>query len=196
MNREERDRLAEQFLDKALARYGDVEPRPGLEGRILARVQESHAVANTGRQGWASRWFGWRGAVVAATAVVAIAIGIHWLRPAQNPVPNTTASSASRVVEVPLPAAPKTAATPAKASPRAPRRARNTQRKTAVERDEPRLAKFPAAAPLSEQERLLISYLQRTPRDEIMTVVKENEQFQQEFERRLRETKEMRTPTE
>ncbi len=197
MNREERDRLAEQFLDKALARYGDVEPRPGLEARILAKLQDADSAS-------ARPWHGWRWAAVAA-AVVVIAIGVHFLRTTQKAGPSNSASSVAPVVKAPT---PKATTDVAKATGISPQRTRGTQRarnpqaarstRTRAEGDgnAPRLAQFPAPGPLSQQEHLLISYLQRTPREEIITVVNENETFNKELQRRVREAEEMRTPTE
>src|SRR6185437_926106 len=42
----------DDVLDSALKRYGDVEPRAGLEGRVLARLTEAQVRRHTG-WGWA-----------------------------------------------------------------------------------------------------------------------------------------------
>lgn len=191
MNPEERDRLAEQFVNKALGRYGAAEPRTGLEGRVLARLSEAHPVANTGRQGWATQWFtqwlGWRWAA-AATAVIMVAVGIHWLRPTTYvTAPNTSASSVFPVVKTPVPEPTIPVASAAKKPPKAlPQRTQGTRRNAATiarnaTHSSPRLAQFPAPAPLSEQERLLLSYLRQTPKEEVVAVVKQNEQFEQQL---------------
>ena len=39
MEPENQERLVEQWLDIGLKRYGEAEPRPGLEGRILAGLR-------------------------------------------------------------------------------------------------------------------------------------------------------------
>jgi hypothetical protein len=41
MTPEERERLAEQWMDEALQRGAKAEPRPGLEARVLARLEEA-----------------------------------------------------------------------------------------------------------------------------------------------------------
>src|ERR1700761_8576215 len=61
------DDLAERWLDSALDRYTDAEPRPGFETRLLASV----AAERSKRPRWNLRWH-W--IAIAATAAVAIAV--------------------------------------------------------------------------------------------------------------------------
>lgn len=64
MNDKERDQLAAELLDAALARYGEVESRAGLEERVLANLQT---------QRLASRWFWWQWGPILAGATVIVA---------------------------------------------------------------------------------------------------------------------------
>jgi hypothetical protein len=69
MESRDRGRL-DRGLDQALGEYGNAKPRPGLETRILARLEaETDQVAAP-----RSRW--WALGAAAATAVIAAAV---WL---------------------------------------------------------------------------------------------------------------------
>ena len=43
MRTEDNDQSAERWLDAALKQYGEAEPRPGLENRMLANLQAERA---------------------------------------------------------------------------------------------------------------------------------------------------------
>src|SRR5215467_6513065 len=71
-------RQLDDLLDSALSAYSAVEPRPGLEARILARIQESERQPNL--RWWSIPWLA--GATAAAIAV--LILGILFFRPPQK----------------------------------------------------------------------------------------------------------------
>jgi len=157
MDDKERDPFVDQLLDASLARYAEVEPRPGLEERLLAGVR-----AEPPRPLW------WRWAWLPATAgaVVLIVAGAIVLSERREPV--RLAPPVARTAEAPAPPAPAPSpketvpAARVKATPLAPRSA------TVLLAALPRREEFPSTAPLSEQERLLLRYVQGTPREELL----------------------------
>ena len=60
------EREVEQWLDAALGQYGKVEPRTGLESRVLANLQSDRTRIATRR-----RWWWAAGTVPVAAAIVA-----------------------------------------------------------------------------------------------------------------------------
>ncbi len=188
MNPEERDRLAERWMDAALRRTAQAEPRPGLEQRILAQLA---AAENQPAQApwWRFPMFRFALPVMAAALVLVLVLTLS--RHATNaPAVNTAGTTAVQA----RPQSPPSTTVSANASPAAtvrssPQRTRRTQRKPqrgsmVVALSAPRLEQFPAPSPLSEQEQLLLRYLQRTPVTEIAAVIAENRRFEEE---RLRE---------
>ncbi|MGH9863658.1 MAG: hypothetical protein ACRD35_09580 [Candidatus Acidiferrales bacterium] len=193
-NDNKRDAFLDQLLDAALARYAQVEPRPGLEERLLAGVR-----AEPSRP----LWLRWAWLPAAAGGLALLLAGVFFLserretarpappvaRTAEAPTavaPSTIAKEtapvapakvkpspprplAARAAEAPTAVAPSTIAketapvAPAKMTPRTTRPA------TASLAALPRRPEFPSSSPLSEQEQLLLRYVQRTPREELLT---------------------------
>jgi len=141
-------------LDAALRRYASVEPRPGLEDRVLASLRSQHVRA--AEHAW------WRWGLAAALAAVVVVLALAW-RPekpaplAQTPVTHQTP------LEAPPPAAEATAYN---GVPHAsPRRRTERHATSTIEPAEanPRLEIFPSPQPLSEQEQLLAAYVAQFP---------------------------------
>lgn len=163
----------DKLLDSALAEYSSVEPRPGLETRILANVR---AASKTASLPWKWRWL-WAGTAAALAILlmvlfagrrsVAPAPGDNVVQkklPAEQPNPGTGKSSPRRTPEVSGPA-------PSDQENRvaAQRKMRGRPHpETVALKLEPRRAVFPTPAPLSEQEKLLLSYYAQTPREELI----------------------------
>lgn len=158
---ENNDRKLEEMLDSMLSAYSAVEPRPGLETRILANLKEQSA---QGTRGWRLGWMLIGGI---ATAAAVILLMTYFRRPQQLPVEHQITTHAPQktipVLELQR-KVPALSATihpkhirPAVSSPRA----RNEV--AAVRREV-----FPSPSPLSEQEKLLLRYLSRTPRQELI----------------------------
>jgi hypothetical protein len=137
MSNKHREQFTGELLDAALAQYRQVEPRAGLEARILANLQ-------TERQ--AARRFGWHWGPVLASAVVSLALFAafnltrHSIRTASDEVPVALAAQSSLNPPPGFDTPPPTQIrrTPANASVTvAPRLAR--QRRMAAPTLEPRL---------------------------------------------------------
>lgn len=137
MPNEERDAL-DKVLDSALANYSS-EPRAGLEQRVQNRIRTSARVTRIPR---------WVFAVPAAAAVFwAGYVWLHYGSLPERPLP---------VAQVRMPpvraVAPTTARKPS---------ARYHRRRPAL----PKLPEFPAATPLSSEERALLAFVTRHPEE-------------------------------
>jgi len=137
MSNDERDQI-ESRLDDALASYSRQEPRPGLERRVLDRIHAGAAPRPTFPR--------WAWAIPAAACL--LWAGILWTRhiatPDRAPVTHVAAARA--------PAPPRAEASPAVNRPR--------KRKAL-----PRLPQFPAAAPITNEERALLAFITRAPKE-------------------------------
>jgi hypothetical protein len=163
----------ERELDRALAKYGAAEPRAGLQQRVLANLRVDRAGKG------ASRWPRWAGfavvgmAIAAAAAVVVwhggstvrrgpvaardwkAAIGDYAGRPGDGDLKFQISNS--RQLHGERRGAPI-------ASAKRPLTRRVALSEAAVASDGgPKLGQFPAPAPLSEQEKLLMQYVQEDP---------------------------------
>jgi hypothetical protein len=189
----ERDRE----LDAALARYATVEPRPGLEQRVLAHLraeQQLHA---------ARGWRGWRPLAALAVACSIAVVSATLLTKSRVFNPTTASGNASRegVAKDPRPggAAQSDMGKPALESGRLQERVQSTERaKGAVANhggaaelrqtetaDEvaPKLERFPAPEPLSEQEKLLARFVEDDPQEAALVAEARAEQFKLEDEK-------------
>ena len=152
-------------LDTALAKYAAaVEPRDGLETRILANLQAARE-----REARRPSWL-W---VRAAVAVVAIVVMWMVWRPvtplyieiahdptgAREEQPGEAASDASSVVT------PDRAPQPKYRSRIHRSKKRNSLGPAGVVAVQPKLDQFPSPRPLSEQERMLADYVAQFPAD-------------------------------
>jgi hypothetical protein len=178
-----RDEL-DSTLDAALAKYAAVEPRAGLEGRVLANLR-----AGGGRA--AQRWW-WRwsvaSAAVAITAVLIVATTLAWR--SGKPSPPALANHSST-----MPHAAKHPTTPVVANGRENQvrgnRARPQQRvatrRTTAHRPQsivasapPKLDRFPSPQPLSEQEKILASYVEKYPEEAVLLARARTEALRQD----------------
>ncbi|HKQ85442.1 MAG TPA: hypothetical protein VJS43_01600 [Candidatus Acidoferrales bacterium] len=156
-----REENFERELDVALAEYAAAEPRDGLEQRVLAnlRTQGPHA----GRFAW-RRWVA-AGFAVASLAALAIWIGGRKSAPvdigsrtAQHEVARTSARAPAATATA-IPSAHKGMTQRARQSYLTERNVRRNAEAL------PRLARFPAPEPLTEQEKLLIRFVEQDPQD-------------------------------
>lgn len=155
------DRKLDELLDNMLATYFAAEPRPGLETRILANLKEqSVEQASRRRFGWM-----WIGGIAAAAAVILLMT--YFWRPQPQPAVPQIATHAPQKTN-PAPKLPKKApALSATSHSKRIRPAVSTAR-VAYEVVAVRQEVFPSRSPLSEQEKLLLRYLARTPRQELI----------------------------
>jgi hypothetical protein len=164
-------------FDDALARYARVEPRAGLEERILANLRAEQArVPN--HAGWR-----WSVAIVLAAVVVA-ALAVGWKpgkssRPLMVKRPSTSAPG-------PNDPRPKVAANDGAkqlhAAGQVSKRAatHRSPRPTVVATVNPKLEQFPSPQPLSEQEEILASYVARFHEQAVLVARVANEELQRD----------------
>lgn len=171
-----REENLERELDAALARYVAVEPRHGLEQRVLANLH-----AREGR----TRRFGWLHWVAVGFALASLATLLIWaggrqsisLNPSSQPAQHEMASTGTRVR---VSAAAGTPSGRNRMNDRT-RRGYLTGRSAWGSADAiPKLAQFPAPQPLTEQEKLLIEFVNRDPQEaalvaQIQTAVLQHE---------------------
>lgn len=143
-------------LDAALAKYAQVEPRAGLENRVLATL---HAERSQVPQ---RAWWRWSVAGVVAVVVVVVVV-LAWrngkfhgreiaIRPSIS-VPAVSAPAAELGKNDGHPPAPGPA----------PKHVMHRAHATAVASANPKLDQFPSPQPLSEQEKLLENYVAKYP---------------------------------
>lgn len=151
---EERERLVDEILDKALANYSQAEPRMGLEGRVLARLEEEKTA---GARAW---W--WRWAWAPAAAALLIAGGLYLARPKTET--SSTPSVAQKATPPATATAPATQPSVAQAVPQVKPHVRpSSQPRPALAVVAAKQPQFPAQQGLSEQERLLLAYVRLQP---------------------------------
>ena len=151
------DDALDRALDAALAKYSDVEPRAGLNERIMANLRAESKPA-------VRAWWRW-GLAAGAIAVVAVALALAWRSGSTRP-PEITQHP--RVVAPSAPEAPQIArhdrdvVTPLNS----PIRTKVGLRpKAEVVATAPKLDVFPSPHPLSDEELALARYVRNFPAD-------------------------------
>ena len=156
--------VLDRQLDAALAKYAAVEPRTGLEERVLAslrlanlRIDQQHAARRS--------WWRWP-AVAALTAAIALTVSLVWRSAesthritvqhppalAQTNAAGTQVANDGRSGSIPSPLKPV----------RTLKQHTVSHAATAVA-FAPKLDQFPSPQPLSEQETILARYVTRFP---------------------------------
>ena len=144
----------DRALDEVLAQYASVEPRAGLEERIL-RNMRSAAVTADARPGWTS-------SMAAALAVVLmIAALLVWWRHQSSPPPAVVDRPPVREAPMDSYLANRETSQAAKKKPLHRTRGPRPQHETVA--SGPKLDVFPSPLPLSEQEKLLAIYVGQDP---------------------------------
>ena len=180
----------DRALDAALAKYAAAEPRAGLEDRILAHLQHANLQAESTRAAnhkwWHMRW-GWAAVAVIFIFIFAVTLTLRSSKPSQPSVKNIPAITAPTRQK---PEAKKQGQQLANRdentapSRRGPVRHGVPTQPEAVADAYPKLDKFPSPHPLSEQEKMLLEYVQQNPEEAAM-IAQAQTKFarQQELER-------------
>jgi hypothetical protein len=171
MHDDKPDQFVDDLLEASLERYRGEEPRPGLEMRVLAGIRTRERPARR-------RWLGWAVAVCAGTVAIIVVV-LHFTRaPVRQPTRRASLSSKeSGAHRAPLqPANPREMVTQQQPSlrprgsgsvdprfwgprlvqgPEKPRTPKAGVRATKPKRPE----QFPTPSPLTEQEKLLLVYV-------------------------------------
>jgi len=165
--------VLDHALDVALAKYSAIEPRPGLERRIVANLRSAQDAVP------ARSWWQWSAvSVMAMLLVVAAAAAWKLSRPAERVVqhpaaPMPRSAQVATNTETPLPVQ------------RYPLQRRRAQRHSAAQHDlasdGPKLDQFPSPEPLTQEELALIRYVRRFPSDAVM-IASTQEEFEKEIQ--------------
>lgn len=140
----------DHWLDEALHQYGKIEPRVGLEGRVLTGLQFERTRATA-----PSRWW-WAAGIAAAFVAITVAVWI-WQSGHQARRANTAGITTPRQ---------ELATTRPESHPARRVVTHEPVRQPMVNvtvAATPKREQFPSPRPLSEQEKLLISYVARDP---------------------------------
>lgn len=178
----ERDEL-DRKLSAALAKFAAVEPRAGLEDRVLANLRaEREQVADR-------LWWRWGLAAVAAVVVVALALASRSGKPshlvvANHPSPTMRSPQQSGYREVTI---ENHSGVRVQDLRPAQRKTTHRSRPTVVA-DEPKLDQFPSPQPLSEQERILASYVAQYPEHAVLVARAQAEALREDQEEEMRES--------
>lgn len=173
-DRRDRERLAGSWLEASLRQYGEAEPRPGLEGRVWAKLRAEREPGPDGSWSWA--------VALAVLLAVMVGGGIFWAR-GPGALPETTSGHRSPPLVpkgAPAPLATTEARSPAVSAllSSAPRRV--ARRSAAAVGDEPRLEQFPSPRPLSEQEEMLARYVQEETQEAKLVAKAQTEMLKKE----------------
>jgi len=160
MHDDKRDQFVDELLEASLKQYRGEEPRLGLEMRILAGIRAREDVARRRRLVWAL--------AACAGILAAIVLVLH-----STHAPNRRpATSAAGTHPAPLQAA--TTATPGSADSRirSPRLVQGPKEKPRSPKPGVRATKrpeqFPTPMPLTEQEKLLLTYVANTTKPDLL----------------------------
>jgi hypothetical protein len=162
----ERDPL-DRELDAALAKYSAAEPRAGLEGRVLAHLQAQREHVSTGS------WLRWSFVSAAlALGAILLAVGLAW-RIDRAPKPATASRSTTTspaIARSGQPNAREEAGLNGKEKNDLAQSFRSVKknvthraRPIAIANAHPKLDQFPSPQALSEQEKILASYVEKYP---------------------------------
>lgn len=162
--------LRDEWLDKALQQYGDAEPRPGLETRIMASLANERSRVS-------ARW--WWGLAFAGclTTILALWLGHLDVLQGKRPIALDRRPETMHVGPVQERLRGSTQAESGGGFSTIRKRTNHViARNSNVS---PRLEQFPSQRPLSEQERLLKQYAERYPQEAVL-VAKEQQKFSDE----------------
>ena len=170
----------DRVLDAVLAKCASAEPRAGLEERILANLRT--ADTPTG----AHVWWNWRTAtVLAVVLVIAAALGWQWNRASGPPIV-VHRPEVKEAPIVPRVANRETSPAPQTKGPR--RRTVRTRAQQEIAVAGPKLDVFPSPLPLSEQERILASYIAEDPEHAALVAEARMDALRQQDDERRRMT--------
>jgi len=178
---QEADEL-DRALDAALAKYAAVEPRAGLEDRVLANLRAERAQVPD-RAWW--RWSA--GVALAAVIVVAVTLAFRSGRPARPVMANHPSPATPTSKEPAAQLASNVAGNTARPQESRPvPRIVHHRRAVIVATAEPRLDQFPSPQPLSEQELALARYVNEFPQEATL-IAQAQEEYEKEIQQMMKD---------
>jgi hypothetical protein len=173
------DNEFDRMLDVALAKYAAVEPRAGLEDRILANLRTEQARERN--HAW------WRWSFTAAAAVIFMAV-ILWKfeQPSHPLTANHSSVNHPNSADTPAPLLANDESNEA-LSQHSPRKNReHFARPRPVKRTAPKLDQFPSPEPLSEQEMMLANYVAEYPKHAVFVAQAQADDLRRDREEEIR----------
>ena len=173
------EEILDHVLDHVLRQYSAVEPRAGLEARILANLRAERLQAS-GRAWW--QW-----GLVGAVAVAALAAGITWR--ANRTRHHAIANHPPTAIQQPLDQGTKVVARSRGESVRK----RAPTHRSALHRVplavavivSPKLDQFPSRQPLSEEEVALAQYVREFPKEAAL-IAQAQDEYEKEVQRDMK----------
>lgn len=162
----------DRMLDATLARYAAVEPRTGLEDRVLANLHAERA------KKLHPAWWPWAIAAAAVAMLVVVLMALPWR--AGRPTPPVAGDHRPSLA---VQGSQETGTHVASNGPERPTRPRNPDaapkkiRRVARFVDQPKLDQFPSPQPLSEQEKILANYVAKYPEHAVLIARARTEQL-------------------
>jgi hypothetical protein len=167
----------DRVLDAALAEYAAVEPREGLENRVLANLRAEQA--RVPDRAW-RRW-----SLMALAALVIVAITLAWRSgkpshpvaashpssPLQNPAPPSASNGGNRVLPPAL---------------RPKRKSAYRSQPEIVMAASRKLEQFPSPQPLSEQELALAKYVSEFPQEATL-IAQAQDEYEKEIQQKMKD---------
>jgi len=177
----ENDELGRE-LDAALAKYSNVAARAGLEDRVLANLQAERARVSD------PAWWHWSFAgALAAVIVVALALAWRSGKPAHPVVaihPSTATQSTKEPATQAVSNSEENGVRPTRPGP-AHKVAAHRSSPPVMASAQPKFDHFPSPRPLSEEEQLLVRYVQEFPQEAVM-MAKVQAESEKEIEQLIR----------
>lgn len=174
-NREQPNDL-DRTLDALLAKYASVEPRAGMERRVLANLRAADAQVKR------PVWWSWEFAAgLAAIVIIATAFAWRLSTPSNSPVAIHPSASAQAPVAVEAVHRQQDTPPQKKSSSRRVFQQRPLHEFATAN---PKLDVFPSPLPLSEQEKILASYIAEHPEHAALVAEGRMEDLRQEAEER------------
>lgn len=170
---QDKEKQVDELLDSLLSQYASVEPRPGLETRVLAQIAQSRRNSELGVKGW--RWLVAGGALVASA--VALVILLMVFRAEQQPHASPRIAQRGNTQQkhdVPKSLIKRSAVATSRPVHKQKRILVQPARQDAASAERP--AVFPTPVPLSQQERLMFTYMANTPREEVVSQITTDDQ--------------------
>jgi hypothetical protein len=181
MNADDRERQLEHWLDDALRGYSDVEPRAGLEQRVLANLETRQCE----RRPW------WQWALVPAAVAIAISAAVLLIERTRPLPPASPVARVAPRVSAPAKGVPAVRQVVHPASPPAGvhRSAPPPMQVALAQRDRPpRLNAFPSPAPLSPQEIAVLRLVRHDPHEAALLAQAQEAERMRFWEKFLQDT--------
>jgi hypothetical protein len=180
----------DRILDEALAKYVAIEPRDGLEERVLANLQAQKQEAA------ARGWLTWLGAAVASAGmiIVAVLLMLRTGRPTHDNGQRSTAPQIKQSVgSAKIANNDANGQSPAGALRVGRKKPQAVSSKAKFE-SIPRLDQFPSRQPLSAQEQILAMYVARFHPQAVLLAELRAEEMRRDREEDARKWREMLGP--